>query len=86
MTFDIVEMVMALEEGFGIEIADIDVENLRTVGDLHFAILKSMWRADTTARSAKEIWSALVSMFEDCGALPGTIKPETRLAALLGLD
>ncbi len=30
MTFDIVEMVMALEEGFGIEIADIDVENLRT--------------------------------------------------------
>jgi len=86
MEFDIVEMVMALEEGFGIEVADIDVENLQTVGDLHIAILNSLWRTDSTARSPNQIWTALVGMFEDCGAPPGKVKPETRLADLVELD
>lgn len=32
-SLDIVELVMAFEEKFGIEIPDEDVEKLRTVGD-----------------------------------------------------
>jgi len=62
------------------------VEDLQTAGDLHTAILKSLWRADSTARSPNQIWAVLVRMFEDCGAPRGTIRPETRLADLLGLD
>ena len=32
-SLDIVELVMAFEEKFGIEIPDEDAENIRTVGD-----------------------------------------------------
>ena len=33
-SLDVVELVMALEEEFGIEVADDDVENIRTIGDI----------------------------------------------------
>ncbi len=33
-SLDVVELVMALEEAFGIEVPDDDVENIRTIGDI----------------------------------------------------
>ena len=33
-SLDIVDMVMSLEDEFGLEVPDEDVENLRTVGDV----------------------------------------------------
>lgn len=33
-SLDMVELVMSLEEEFGVEISDDEVENLRTVGDV----------------------------------------------------
>jgi acyl carrier protein len=33
-SLDVVELVMALEEAFGIQVPDEDVENIRTVGDI----------------------------------------------------
>lgn len=33
-SLDVVELVMALEEAFDIEVPDEDVENLRTIGDI----------------------------------------------------
>jgi acyl carrier protein len=33
-SLDVVELVMALEEEFGIEVPDEDVEGIRTVGDI----------------------------------------------------
>lgn len=33
-SLDVVELVMALEEEFGIEVPDSDVENIRTIGDI----------------------------------------------------
>ena len=33
-SLDVVELVMALEEEFGIEVPDEDVENIRTIGDI----------------------------------------------------
>ncbi len=33
-SLDIVDMVMSLEDEFGVEIPDEEVENLRTVGDV----------------------------------------------------
>jgi acyl carrier protein len=33
-SLDVVELVMALEEEFSIEVPDDDVENIRTVGDI----------------------------------------------------
>ncbi len=33
-SLDVVELVMALEEEFGIEVPDDDVEEIRTIGDI----------------------------------------------------
>jgi acyl carrier protein len=33
-SLDVVEMVMAIEEVFGIEISDEDIESMRTIGDV----------------------------------------------------
>jgi acyl carrier protein len=33
-SLDVVELVMALEEEFGIEVPDEDVENIRTIADI----------------------------------------------------
>jgi acyl carrier protein len=33
-SLDVVELVMALEEEFGIEVSDDDVENIRTIRDI----------------------------------------------------
>jgi acyl carrier protein len=33
-SLDVVELVMVLEEEFGIEVPDEDVENIRTIGDI----------------------------------------------------
>ncbi len=33
-SLDVVELVMAIEEEFGIEVPDEDVENIRTIGDI----------------------------------------------------
>jgi len=33
-SLDIVELVMAIEEEFGIEVPDSDAENIRTLGDI----------------------------------------------------
>ncbi len=33
-SLDVVELVMALEEEFGIEVPDEDVEGIRTIGDI----------------------------------------------------
>ena len=33
-SLDVVELVMAIEEEFGIEVPDSDAENIRTLGDI----------------------------------------------------
>jgi len=44
-SLDVVELVMALEEEFGIEVPDDDVENIRTIGDIVAYLGKSERRA-----------------------------------------
>ena len=41
-SLDVVELVMALEEAFGIEIPDQDVDALRTVGDVESYLAKRL--------------------------------------------
>lgn len=40
-SLDMVELVMAFEERFGIEIPDDDAENMTTVGDVHDYLVKN---------------------------------------------
>lgn len=41
-SLDVVEMVMAIEEAFDIEIADEDAEAMRTVGDVEAYLVKRL--------------------------------------------
>ncbi len=41
-SLDVVEMVMAIEETFDIEIADEDAEAMRTVGDVEAYVVKRL--------------------------------------------
>ncbi len=41
-SLDVVEMVMAIEEAFDIEIADEDAEAMRTVGDVEAYVAKRL--------------------------------------------
>jgi acyl carrier protein len=41
-SLDVVELVMALEEAFDIEIGDEDAEAIRTVGDVEAYVLKRL--------------------------------------------
>ena len=33
-SLDLVDLVMSVEEGFGVKVADEDLENIKTVGDI----------------------------------------------------
>jgi len=39
-SLDVVELVMALEEAFDLEIPDEDIEGMRTIGDLESYVVK----------------------------------------------
>ena len=41
-SLDVVEMVMAIEEAFDIEIADEDAESMRTIGDVEAYIARRL--------------------------------------------
>ena len=41
-SLDVVELVMALEERFGLEIPDADVASLRTIGDVEAYLAKRL--------------------------------------------
>jgi len=54
-SLDTVELVMALEEEFGIEISDEDAEKIQTVGDVSKYIDEhSSWATDLATRSEQE--------------------------------
>jgi acyl carrier protein len=87
MGLEIVELVLAVEERFGIEVDDIDAEKVETVGQLHSLVLKRMQRTTATAPSATEAWTTLCDLIEERTGVPRSkIKPEARLVDDLGLD
>ena len=84
MGLDGVELIFAIEEEFGIEIADAEAENVFTVGDL-FELVKT--RVTPKGDSDEEIWSRFVRvMVHQLNLRPDKIKPEASLAKDLGID
>jgi hypothetical protein len=65
MGLDIVELVMAVEEKFGIKIADADAGKAETVGQLHNLVLRMMQQTTGTAPSADETWPVLCDLIEE---------------------
>jgi len=67
MGLDIVEMVMALEEGFGIELADSELRRTQTVGELYDYIGRQVAPNQIRAEGGPyegELWTRYVDIIE----------------------
>lgn len=86
MGLDTVELLLAIEEEFGITIPDADAAQLRSVGDLHQLILR---RTETEPRTpaAAAMWERVVTVVAGELAIPtDRVTPEARFAEDLGID
>ncbi len=89
MGLDSVELVMAFEEEFGIEITDEEAQLIVTVGDARDCIVgKLRVRAeDSEAVDPKEVWSRVKTIVVDCiGVRPEKVVPEAAFVDDLGVD
>jgi acyl carrier protein len=94
MGLDIVEMVMEVEETFGIEVPNHDAERLRTVGDLYWYVREHVPNPPTsdaarhdTGVPADEIWERLLDVIQkEAGVKRERLVPTARFADDLGMD
>jgi len=84
MGLDIVELVMAYEEAFKIQIPDEEAPRLSTMGSLHEFIVKAT-RSKNPAPEPEFLWKRMVEIASKQLAVdPSLIKPNTRFIEDLG--
>ena len=94
MGLDIVELVMAVEDAFQIDIPDVDAKHLRTVGDLYWYVREHAPGPTPAAplpevggAPAGELWERLLDVIErDTGVARERLVPSARFVEDLGLD
>ena len=64
MGLDTVELVMAVEEEFGITISDEEAQDIRTVGDMYQCVLRKVIGTQRATRTSEETWAALASVIK----------------------
>ena len=81
MGLALVEIVMAIEDHFGIELPDAVVANCDTVFDLQRVIVAALVEASVpSADLDAHVYQGLTAIIvEVTGVAPGEIRPETRL-------
>jgi len=84
MGLDSVELLMGVEESFGIDISNAEAETIVTVGDLFRAVLSHLPAGD---QSEAAVWDQLRRVIVDeCGVKPELITPGAGLVADLGIN
>jgi acyl carrier protein len=80
MGLDVVEMVMAVEAEFDLDIPDADAGRLATVGDLY-------WYVREHAAVTEDLWGRLLDVIErETAVKRERLHPEARFTRDLGLD
>ena len=83
---DTVELVIDVENAFGVSIPDADPGGLRTVGDLQQFVVAARARTGRPL-SPDAVWTQLCDILEHGYAIQRrVITPEARIVADLGLD
>ena len=65
MGLESVEVVMAAEDAFGIEITDQEAEKIYTVGDLYDCVLAKLRETGTAAPDSQAVWMRLRGVLSD---------------------
>ena len=88
MGLDTVELVLAVEDSFGISITDADAEQIRTVGQFHACILRKLnCLTEPPARclTAMAFYRLRAAIVELTGARREDVRPSTPLDAVVPL-
>jgi acyl carrier protein len=87
MGLDTVELVMAVEEEFGMEIPDAAAEKMFTVGDLHSFLVQELSRRSQTAVDERRIFERLREIVcTQLGVKPEAVVERARFVKDLGAD
>jgi acyl carrier protein len=83
MGLDVVEIVLRVEETFGVDLPDAELESAATVGDL-YKLLLSKLDGSYACLSSRAFYRVRRSMVEVFGVSRGSIRPSTELQPLIG--
>lgn len=87
MGLDSVEIILAVEEEFGLEIPDAEAERLFTVGDLHGFVVAELRRAGRADPDDAAVFARLRGIIcRQVGVEPEAVVPTARFAKDLGID
>jgi acyl carrier protein len=87
MGLDSVELVMAVEEHFGISIPDDEASQLVTVGKLHAWVVNELQRLNRLAVEPSAVFDQIRELICDqLGISPDRIVPEARFVQDLHID
>jgi acyl carrier protein len=87
MGLDGVELVMATEEEFGIEIADADAEKILRVADLHAFVVRKLREQNEPNLDEADVWRRLHSVIvEQLGVEPEAVVLSARFIEDLGMS
>ena len=87
MGLDAVELVMATEEEFGIQIANSDAEKILRVGDLHAYVVRKLRERNEAGVDEADVWKRLQQVVvEQLGVEPDEVVPSARFIEDLRID
>lgn len=88
MGLEAVEIVMAVEEEFAIEIPDSEAAKLETVGSLHLFVLRTLQAQEGTAHvDEATVWARLRDIVvNQLGVPPESVTPAAYFVRDLGVD
>jgi hypothetical protein len=85
MGLDIVELVMEVEEEFGVDLPNAELNFMETVGQLHELVVRHHGITEPAAR--EQIWTRLLDVIErETGVARKRLVPSARFVLDLGLD
>jgi len=87
MGLDSVEIILAVEEEFGIEIPDAEAARMITVGDLHAFVVVELRRLGRPDTDGDTLFGRLRDIIcRQIGVKPDDVRPAARFVKDLGVD
>jgi acyl carrier protein len=87
MGLDVVAIVMATEEEFGIQITDADAEMIVRVGELHAFVVRKLRERNEPGVDETDIWKRFQQVVVDqLGVSPESVTPSARFIEDLGVS